>query len=58
MSKKQKTAEEEMKSKIFSDLGKKGGKKTLEKYGKTHFSEMNRKRWAAKKAKKSESKSK
>lgn len=32
-------------------LGKKGGNKTLEKYGKSHYSDMGKKRWENKKNK-------
>ena len=31
---------------IAKQLGARGGKKTLEKYGKNHFKEMVNKRWA------------
>lgn len=36
--------------KAMKEMGAKGGKSTLQKHGKEHYSEMSKKRWGAKKA--------
>ena len=35
---------------LHAELGRKGGQKTLKKYGKKHFSALAQKRWSGKKA--------